>query len=497
MNHTNKTLFTTVFITGAAVLVLEIAAVRILSPIYGSSLHVLSSVLTVILTALSIGYWYGGKLSDKEKTLAHLYNIIIVSGISVLVLLLISKWLLPTLGPGLSTTVGPLFFSIGLFFIPSFLLGTISPFVIKIQSLTTPQENIGSVVGATFFWGTFGSIVGSLATGYLLIPHLGVTRTILLISAALLTLGVVMPIYLGQSLKKNKIISLLLVTIISGGLFFHKGDDLDKYVYAGEGLYSSIHIEDTLFNNEPARVLYRDRNTSAAIYKDSEVVVFPYLRFITFYDTLIENPERVLFLGGGGYTGPRKLSALNPDLKIDVVEIEPVLYDLAQKYLDFKTTPNINNYVMDARVFLQNKTTEPYDLIFSDVFSTNLAPPFHLTTQEFYNQINDNLTPDGILLMNIVSAPIANNQSSIIGSTYKTLKTIFPNIAVYRLGSAPAEKYNFIFIARKSDKTISISDWTMSQTVGYAYQVPLYGINLEKELLLTDDHAPIEYLIEK
>ena len=309
----HRSLFITVFITGAAVLIIEVAAVRILSPIFGSSLYVLSSVLTIILAALSIGYWFGGKWADRNPSIQILYSIIAGGGLCVLVLLLLAQLLLPSIGTISSPMAGPLFFSLGLFFIPTFLLGIVSPYVIKIQSLTTPTEHIGSVVGATFFWGTGGSIVGSLATGFLLIPGLGVYRTIMLVGVALIALGVLMPLNTNQPLPKKIVATLLLSALILGGLLIIIGlKQQNKYIFYDDGIYSTIKIEDKLFDGEPVRFLLRDANSSSAVYFDSKKLVFPYTKFVLLYNKLVSNPREVLVLGGGAYTIPRTLTDQEP-----------------------------------------------------------------------------------------------------------------------------------------------------------------------------------------
>lgn len=492
----NKILFGTVFITGAAVLILEVAAVRILSPIYGSSLYVLSSVLTVILGALSVGYWYGGKRADKEHSIDALYTIITISGVTVLGLLLISKWLLPTFGPTLPTTIGPLLFSLGLFFIPSFLLGIVSPYIIKLQSLTTPTEKIGTVVGATFFWGTLGSIFGSLATGFILIPNFGVTQTIVMVSAGLMLLGLLTPLFIGgQNNKKKIVVTFILAAIISNTIYHFEPIDKNT-IYEAEGIYSNIKIKNTLIENRPGRILLRDTNQSSAIFLGSKKISFPYLRFSLLYDTLVANPKRALFLGGGAYTAPRTLAYQNPNLKIDVVEIEPILFTLAQQYFDLGDTSNITNYVMDARVFLNQHQEIKYDFIFGDVFSTNQAPPFHLTTQEFYAAVADHLSPDGVFILNTVGS-IETIKPSISGSTAKTLQSVFPTIATYGLNEDLTSLQNIVFIARNNTNPIDINLFKLLSVVGNTYKIPITDFKFEDELLLTDDHAPIEFLMSR
>jgi predicted membrane-bound spermidine synthase len=494
--NTNKILFATVFVTGAAVLIIEVAAVRVLSPIYGSSLYVLSSVLTVVLAALSLGYWYGGKRADREHSIGALYTIITFSGVSILVLLMISKWLLPVFGPNFSVTTGPLLFSFGLFFIPAFLLGIVSPYIIKLQSLITPSEKIGSVVGATFFWGTFGSIVGSLATGFIFIPHMGVVLTIAFVSVFLMILGTLTPILVGRTLSKRNLIIVILATVILSGTIYSNTKLDQNIIYESEGIYSHIKIEDVTIANRQARFLFRDTNPSSSIYLDSKELLYPNLRFSLLYKSLVQNPTRALFLGGGAYTAPRTLTHNDPDLIIDVVEIEPELFILAQKYFDLDDVSNITNYVMDARVFLQQYEGEKYDLIFVDVFSTNLAPPFHLTTKEFYEDLAKKLSPDGVIMVNTVGS-IKEFQPSISGSLTKTIQSVFPTVVAYGLNKDPAADQNIVFVAGNNDEPININYMQLLGTVGSVHKIPVTDFKLQNELVLTDDHAPVEYLMAK
>ena len=495
--HFNKILFGTVFITGAAVLILEVAAVRILSPVYGSSLYVLSSVLTVILAALSIGYWYGGKRADREHSITALYTIITVSGLSVLALLIISKWFLPILGPHFSTSIGPLIFSLGLFFIPAFLLGIVSPYIIKLQSLATPSEKIGSVVGATFFWGTFGSIVGSLATGFLFIPHLGVTLTILLVSLTLIILGSFTPLALGKKLSKRNLISTVVIALILSLIIFSNNNNQDqRVIYESEGIYSNIKITNVQIGNNQARSLKRDTNNSAVIYLNSKALIFPYQRFSLLYKELKPDTKNILILGGGAYSAPRTLTSLDPNLVIDVVEIEPELFALSQKYFDLKDVSRINNYTMDARVFLNKYEDKKYDLIFVDVFSTNMAPPFHLTTKEFYENLTSRLNPDGVVISNTIGA-VRDSQPSISGSIAKTIQSVFPTVVAYGLNEDPSAFQNVVFIARNSSKPIEINSFKLQGTIGKAYKITMTDFNPENELILTDNRAPVEYLMAR
>ena len=157
----NFILFSTIFITGAAVLIFEVAAVRALSPLFGASIYVVSSVLTIILAALSLGYYFGGRLADKQPHVSVLYTVIGLSGLTMNLLYFFSLKIFPTAGTYLPITIGPLILSAIFFLFPAFLLGIDSPFVIKLLTSKDDHEHNGAVVGSTFFWSTVGSIFGS------------------------------------------------------------------------------------------------------------------------------------------------------------------------------------------------------------------------------------------------------------------------------------------------------------------------------------------------
>jgi len=502
MTHQNRYLFGTVFLTGAAVLVLEVTAVRILTPFYGSSLYVFSSVLTVILAALALGYWYGGKRADKKHSIDELYLIIASSGVVVLFLLICAEVILPVFAPAFSIQLGPLLFSILLFFTPGFLLGIVSPYIIKLQSLSTPQEHIGSVVGATFFWGTIGSILGSIATGFWLIPVLGVQGTILLVSIVLVAVGLVVPLFLDRPLSTRAFVLVLGIVVILAIIAYdiEKQQD-EQYIYSRDGIYSSIRINDFTYNDKPARIMRRDTNNSSAIFLDSTELVFPYTHFSLLYDELVPDAENFLLLGGGAYTIPRALHTRNPELNIDVVEIEPVLYYLSLKYFDLSKTSKITNHTEDGRVFL-SRNEQKYDVIFADAFGTDIAVPFHLTTKEFYELVSERLADDGVLIMNFIGK-VRTPRPSLFGSVTKTVTSVFPNTLIFPIEFTNLTRIqNVMFISRKSDLPINVGDATVTYYDGTPIAVtdmelPRSRIDLSREILLTDNHAPVEYLLVK
>ena len=281
-----------VFLTGAAVLVVEVLAVRILSPYYGNTIFTVSGVLSVILAALSVGYYIGGRLADKHPSEKLFFGIILISGLLVLLLQLFTVILLPALGHKLSMASGPLISSMVMFFVPSFLLGMLSPFTIKLQQLRLSGEGIGTISGRIFFWSTLGSIVGSLMTGFVLIPNLGVNEILIYTGAVLVLLGLLPILKIGLN-KKTSLQILLIVFMISlttTGIVASEQYS-DEVVHIEDGVYQKILIYDTEDDEgRPVRVMQQDRSPSSAMFLNSDELVFEYSKYYPTYQLFKPEP---------------------------------------------------------------------------------------------------------------------------------------------------------------------------------------------------------------
>lgn len=512
--YSRYALYATVWITGAAVLIVEVTAVRMLSPFFGSSLFVLSSVLTIILGALSIGYYVGGTYADRYPFSGPLFALITISGLSILLLQYISTVILEPFGELFSVISGPVLLSLILFFIPAFLLGMVSPYVIALQTRAVMYERVGSVVGATFFWGTLGSIVGSLASGFLLIPTAGVQNTVSATGGVLVVLGVTGMLFLKDAaLPKERdqthnarrhlfIVLALVLLVVLVYVVEEKNSTPPGTLIKIDGLYSNIYAYEGTHRGETVRVLERDANNSSATYLSSYDLLFTYAQFVEFYPMLVDDAERFLILGGGAYSIPRTLVARNEDVVVDVVEIEPVLFDVAQEYFDLSDTTRITNYPMDARVYL-HQTDTTYDVILGDTFGTDSSIPAHLATREFYQAIKQHLSPDGVFYLNFIGA-LDGEGATLTGSIAKTVASVFPNTKVYALRKQTTRaQQNVMLIARNGARPIDLGDVVLKgdgitrQLRPEDVSIPLEELNFDEQIILTDDRAPIEFLMAK
>lgn len=515
--YLRQCLYATVFLTGAAVLVIEVVAVRILAPHFGASLLVLSSVLTVILGALSAGYSYGGRVSDRFPYHRLLFGFIAISGVVLLASEWLALWIMPNMGESLmkiAMIVGPLVVGLLLFFVPAFLLGIVSPFVIKLQVMSSDTDQVGTVVGRTFLWGTVGSIVGSILTGFVLVPFLGVSMSIISTASMLICLGIVgvygtryipyEPMPFPYRIVANSTYFILGV-LLFGTLFFALArvtpvSSAYSIVYDGEGIYSHILVYERNFNGHTVRVLKQDTNPSSAVDMNSYDLLYGYAHFVELYPFLVPNAKDFYLIGAGSYSIPRTLVARNKDINIDITEIEPSLSKLAETYFDVHDWSRIHTYTQDGRVFLSESTTT-YDVIFGDAFITDYSVPAHLITREFFLELQKSLKPDGVFILNSVGI-LGGEAPTFTGSLVRTMESVFPNLKVYAFHPNDSKiQQNIVYIARNGNTPIDIEDQTVYPTYSTEavrvgdIEVPLWYFDKEHELTLTDDRAPAEYLM--
>ncbi|HDZ54764.1 MAG TPA: hypothetical protein ENI19_03885 [Candidatus Nealsonbacteria bacterium] len=512
MNFLKRNLiFCIVFITGGAVLIIEVTAFRILAPYFGNTLYSTSSIIGVVLGALSLGYYFGGILADRYPKYSVFFSLIIIAGIFALLIQGLSNILLVKLGYTLSFKIGPPIISLILFFFPSLILGMMSPFAIKLKSLREKNgKKIGRISGSVFFWSTLGSIAGSFAAGFFLIPSFGINIIIISTGLALIIIGTLgllfsKPGQYKNFLKGHKLFLFLVFLIFVLSFSFLSLPKSEQVIFQKEGLYSKITIEDRKIANKKVRVLKTDNySIQGGIFLDSDELPFEYTKYYVLYKILNPQSEKALFLGGGAYSIPKKLLSESNNIKrIDVVEIEPELYSLAKKYFGLRENERLFNYVADGRRFLHD-TKETYDFIFTDVYYSISSVPVHFTTKEFFQLSKNKLLKDGFFMMNIIGM-LDGEANQLILSEMKTFGLIFPSSYFFAVDS-PDKKgaQNFIFLGLKDDnqKIDFSSQEILANENKVIRQLPeklirLENLDFNSAYLLTDNFNPIEYLTAK
>lgn len=491
---TKNLLYFIVFITGACVLVIEILATRILSPYYGNTIYTFSSVISVILAALSVGYFIGGRLSHKYTP--YFYHLILISGISIFFLQLVMLLFLPKFGYVFSIIEGPLITSIILFFLPGFLLGMLSPLAVELQKKIVPDENVGKIAGTLFFSSTTGSIVGSLLSGFVLIPVFGIDKIILSVGVVLSVLGA-----LGVFLQHKRIHIFAVLGIV---VLFSLVTSLivniktrDNIVYLKDGVYERLLIYDTLYNGKKARYFSQDAGQSGAAYLESNEPVFEYVKYYRLYEIIKPEIEEALVIGGGNYTIPKILVNELPGATIDVVEIEPSLFKLSQKYFDVEKNKRLVNHVEDGRRFLYD-SDKKYDYIFTDAYYSIFSVPSHLTTKEFFLLAKSKMTPNGVFIANFQGDP-RNLYPNLLISEIKTFRTVFQNSYFFAVEYPNNKKMqNIIILGINGEKEINFEKLNKNKESFFAElekkRIDISKYKLKDHIELTDNYAPVEYL---
>ncbi|MDQ5981272.1 MAG: Spermine synthase [Patescibacteria group bacterium] len=479
---------------------MEIVATRVLSPFYGNTIFTVSSVISVILAALSVGYYIGGRFADRHATMRWFFSIILLSGLILLLFHIVGTFALPMLGYALSISVGPLVSSLLIFFPPAFLLGTLSPYAVKLQSVNFPEQGVGTVAGKIFFWSTLGSIVGSLSAGFVLIPFFGVNQIIIANGVVLFFLGLIPLFILGE--KKYLIKSLLVISVMIGILLYISNTSRKNVLYSKDGVYEKITIYDGQFDGRPTRFFQQDRSNSGAMFLDSDNpkdLAYGYTKYYSLYKVFNPDIKNALVIGGGAYSIPKALLADLPDAIIDVSEIEPSLYNLAKKYFGVDDNPRLNNYTDDGRRLLHD-SNKNYDLIFSDVYYSLFSIPAHFTTQEFFEISKKKLNQDGVFVANMIG-DLSRQQPSLIMSEIKTFQKVFPNSYLFAVESPSKTKsQNIIFVGYNSDKLIDLNAPSIIMDTDPVIRslkdkvIDIDRFDLSPYPIMTDDYSPVEYL---
>ncbi len=521
-----------VFIASFCTLVIELVAGRIMAPFVGVSLYTWTSIIGVVLAGISVGAYLGGLIADRYPSSSTLGWLLFLSGLGAFSISSLTN-LIGGAQFETSLMMRILIITTIIFFVPSCLLGTISPVVVKLTLKNL--EKTGNIVGKIYAFSTLGSILGTFATGFFLISWMG-TRNILFTMGAILIICA--PIFGGFfSSKKNLFLFLFLlflsilipVSVIHGYMVINHHEDetpasvlqsfstffnyafkpqLDEDTYLfKESDYYTIKLKKSVRGSNGNRLESLVLDHLVHSYTDLKDPFYLEYEYIRMYEEIVrwqaskKTSFKALFLGGGGYTFPRFMEAKYPDSKIDVIEIDPEITRIAKTYLGISKDSRIRSFNEDGRWFVMNcKDKESYDFIFGDAFN-DLSIPYHLTTKEFAKQLKDLLKPDGLLLANVIDS---FKKGSFMPSYIKTLEEVFGKGNVYLL--TLSSDYDNLGISTHvvvaSKGSLNMNDFeNFIKSKGDMISHVMPQEKLQKYLserysiILTDDYVPVDNLI--
>jgi len=477
-----------VFLCGAVVMILELVGSRVVAPYFGSSLFVWTSLIGIILGSLSLGYYLGGKLSDKRPQFSYLILLIIFSALCIAGSAFIKEPLLSFFQKNINDIRWSSLLSIIILFAPaSILLGMISPFAAKLRLLDVKKS--GSTIGNLYAISTFGSIVGTFLAGFYLIPVFGNTILMYLLSFILMAIALfTYRITFNLTIILTLIIGVLCYLSVKPGLFRFKS------IVDVDSRYGRIIVDSYFNQSAKAEVVFlRTDNIggqSGVFTKYPDELVFTYTKYFRLYKNYNPEAKKALMLGGAGYTYPRDYLRNNSEGQIDVVEIDPEMTELARKYFYLTDDSRMNIIHQDARTYIKNNHIK-YDVIFLDVFS-GITPPYYLTTAEFMNDMKKSLNSDGIVIINLVSAT-SGQKSDFYKSEVNTIKSIFSKLDLFYTVEADRSVSQNLILVASLDQNKEIYFSTEDQKNYFTDYTDIKERYSGFEIL-TDDHAPVEYL---
>ena len=419
-----------VFISSACTMIVELVAGRIIAPYVGASLYTWTSVIGVVLAGMSIGNYVGGRMADRWASRRLLGGIFLLGGLTCLVILLVDN--ISRFAPGSwPIVVRILGLATVLFFVPSAVLGMVSPIVAKLAVRDLAET--GRTVGKIYAAGAAGSIVGTFATGFVLISWFGTRVIVWGVALALFSIGL---LFVLSSLRKSILLAALIV--VSASAVADERGWLTS-ICTLETNYFCIKVEEWDQEGQPVRVLILDRLLhSFSSLEDPTRLVYIYEQMYaeaTQYLARRDLHLRVLFVGGGGYTFPRYVEALYPESHLDVIEIDPGVTRVAYEQLGLKEDTSIATYNEDARTFLERDPNQVYDLILGDAFN-DYSVPYHLTTKEFNDRTQAWLAYDGLYIVNIIDGHRGDFLRAYVHTMRQTFRHVYvaPTTDAWRRG---------------------------------------------------------------
>ena len=480
--------YITVSITGAAVMMIELLGTRIIGPFYGVSLIVWSSLISVALIALSLGYYTGGMLADHSRTI-RLSHIVLLAAVCIGLIPLISEPV-QTATDILGLRAGAFTSALILFTVPLMLLGMVGPFVIKMAAYRL--DDIGSTAGNVYAISTLGSVVGTLVLGFFLLPLAGTRVIILTLSIVLTLLSLILGFYEHRKLKTGNsplrwaTVCLLVIIALTALFFLHGRKTYDDYTVLSdeESYYGWVRVVDDKDRN--IRWLMSDSSTIGAEDLHSGSSLLGYQLVTGLLPWFDEQGRELLLIGLGA--GHLVKTYGNYGIITDTIEIDPAVANAAKTYFSFKPTGRL--ILGDARYQIK-KIHKQYDFIVHDCF-TGGAEPIHMLSLEMITELKKHLKPDGILALNFVGFTREKDLKPV-QSVARTLDQVFQNRRTFV--SAPGAVFNdFIFVVsdrplfiagNNGDGTGDMVDWL------HRHEVSVTG---KGGTVITDDFNPLENL---
>ena len=495
-------LYLTVFITGMTTLAIELTAGRLVGAVFGTSNLVWASIIGLILIYLTVGYFLGGWWADRSPHYATMYAILAWGALMVGMIPLAARPVLRLAadafdGLQLGILMGSFLAVLMLFILPVVLLGTISPFAIRL-AIRNPEE-AGWISGQIYAISTMGSFVGAFLPVLLTIPLIGTAFTFIGFSALLLVVALIGSWVSEGWRQVLKFLWMPLVLIVVGVVLYGKPIKTSEgQIYERESAYNYIQVLEV----DGYHLLRLNEGQGIhSIWHPTQMNYYgPWEQFLAapFFNPDPYDPEQVkniAIVGLAGGTLARQATQVYGPIPIDGYEIDPVIIEVGREFFDMNM-PNLNAVAQDGRWAL-NASSKSYSLIALDAYRPPYIP-WHLTTIEFFEIVRDHLTDDGVVAINVGHSP---DDRRLVDGLVATLQRVFPSVYVVEVPDTfnvlvyatvqPTEienlYRNYLYLEARPNTDPLLMD-AIRRTIVNHVTTPEEGI------VFYDDRAPIEWI---
>jgi spermidine synthase len=475
-----------VFGAGIGALATEITASRLLAPYFGSSTIVWANLIGIVLAALALGYWLGGRIADRRPQPSLLGAILLVAAVCVAAIPFVAKPFLDLTVEGLDeasagAVIGSFVAVLLLFAPPVVLLGMVSPFAIRLA--VSSIETAGAVAGRLYALSTAGSLLGTFLSALVLIPALGTQRTFLVIAALLAASSCLV---LGARYLVVVVALVALIAVPPGAVKAEAG-----LLHEETSYYQYIRVVE---RSDGRRVLSLNEGVAVhSVWRPDSVLTGGVWDAFLAFPPLLDRPlARVAILGNAAGTTARALGAYYPEASVDGVELDPAVSRVGRAYFAMDEIPQLTVHDADARPYLR-ATDRVYDLIVVDAYRQPYVP-FYLATREFFSLVREHLAPGGIVALNVAVVP---DDTRLVHAVGTTLAAEFPQVLAW-----PALRFNTI--------VLGLTDPLTAVEVEHRLRRGPDDLSSLRELLArearpleprgrawTDDRAPVEWLTDR
>ena len=492
----------TVFISGMTTLAAELAAGRLIGNVFGTSNIVWTSIIGLILIYLAFGYFLGGKWADANPTPGAMYRVLAWGAFTLGLVPYIAGPVLRSAASAFESLqvgiLGASFLAVLiLFIVPITLLGTISPFAIRLSVDDTSRA--GQTSGQIYAISTLGSFIGTFLPTLVTIPAIGTKNTFLVFSLLLLFVALA---GLGKFASPRAMLThLWMPVVIAVVAVLSSGQALKSntgQIYENESAYNYIQVAEqngfTILRLNEGQGVHSIYHPNTLQYNGpwDQFLVSPYF----YAGRKPADVKRVAIVGLAAGTTARQMTAVYGGIPIDGFEIDPKIVEVGQNYFGM-TMPNLNIIIGDGRLNLE-RSPQQYDIIAVDAYRPPYIPP-HMTTQEFFQIAASHLAEDGVLAINSASVP---GDRRLINGLATTMGTIFPTIYTVDI---PGSLNTVIFATKQptmpenfaTNLVVLSQDPTVHPLLINTMQTTFANLTTgyETTTVFTDDHAPIEWIV--